>query len=192
MSKANEILTTGQVARICKVAPRTVTKWFDTGQLRGYRIPGSRDRRIPLAQLVRFMKAHGIPLEGVETGEIRLLVADAERDLVELIRKSLTETGRYDVRAATSVFEAGALLAEFHPQAMLIDIDLPGVDGRAISRFISGHPELMGTQLIAISGSLTAEDRQRLLQDGFQNALAKPFNLRELAEVVDDTLNVFI
>ena len=41
-----EVLTTGEVARICRVAPRTVSKWFDTGKLRGYRIPGSRDRRI--------------------------------------------------------------------------------------------------------------------------------------------------
>ena len=57
MSKPKDILTTGEVARICNVAPRTVSKWFDTGQLRGYRIPGSKDRRIPLAQLIRFMKA---------------------------------------------------------------------------------------------------------------------------------------
>ena len=50
-----DVLTTGQVAKICNVAPRTVSKWFDSGQLRGYRIPGSKDRRIPVQQLVRFM-----------------------------------------------------------------------------------------------------------------------------------------
>ena len=60
MTKRKDILTTGQVAQIRKVAPRTVTKWFDSGQLKGYRIPGSRDRRIPQAELVRFMKAHNI------------------------------------------------------------------------------------------------------------------------------------
>ena len=43
------IFTTGQVAKICKVAPRTVSKWFDSGRLRGYRIPGSQDRRIPVS-----------------------------------------------------------------------------------------------------------------------------------------------
>ena len=42
-----KVFTTGQVAKICKVAPRTVSKWFDSGRLRGYRIPGSQDRRIP-------------------------------------------------------------------------------------------------------------------------------------------------
>ena len=37
-----KVFTTGQVAKICKVAPRTVSKWFDSGRLRGYRIPGSQ------------------------------------------------------------------------------------------------------------------------------------------------------
>ena len=52
------VLTTGQVAKICHVAPRTVSKWFDTGQLQGYRIPGSKDRRIPVDKLLRFMESH--------------------------------------------------------------------------------------------------------------------------------------
>ena len=54
-----KVFTTGQVAKICKVAPRTVSKWFDSGRLRGYRIPGSQDRRIPREQLIRFLKEHG-------------------------------------------------------------------------------------------------------------------------------------
>ena len=51
-----KVFTTGQVAKICKVAPRTVSKWFDSGRLKGYRIPGSQDRRIPREYLIRFLK----------------------------------------------------------------------------------------------------------------------------------------
>ena len=47
-TKGKDVLTTGEVAKICNVAPRTVSKWFDSGALTGYRIPGSKDRRIPL------------------------------------------------------------------------------------------------------------------------------------------------
>jgi len=61
MAKGKNVLTTGQVAGICNVASRTVTKWFDKKLLKGYRIPGSRDRRIPVAELVRFMKKYEIP-----------------------------------------------------------------------------------------------------------------------------------
>ena len=67
MTKGKKVLTTGQVAEICNVASRTVTKWFDKKLLRGYRIPGSRDRRIPVAELVAFMKKYEIP--GHETLE---------------------------------------------------------------------------------------------------------------------------
>src|SRR5207302_9053964 len=61
-----KVFTTGQVAKICKVAPRTVSKWFDSGRLRGYRIPGSQDRRIPREHLIKFLKEHGMPLGELE------------------------------------------------------------------------------------------------------------------------------
>lgn len=56
------IFTTGQVAKICNVFPRTVCKWFDSGRLRGYRIPGSQDRRIPREHLLRFLREHGLAI----------------------------------------------------------------------------------------------------------------------------------
>lgn len=61
LNTPKRILTTGDVAQILKVAPRTVSKWFDSGRLRGYRIPGSQDRRIPRERLVEFMTAHDMP-----------------------------------------------------------------------------------------------------------------------------------
>jgi two-component system response regulator RpaA len=61
MTKGRKVLTTGEVAEICNVASRTVGKWVDGGLLKGYRIPGSRDRRIPIPELMQFMKEYGIP-----------------------------------------------------------------------------------------------------------------------------------
>lgn len=61
MAKGKNVLTTGDVAKICNVAGRTASKWFDNGLLKGYRIPGSQDRRIPVEELIRFMKEHDIP-----------------------------------------------------------------------------------------------------------------------------------
>lgn len=60
--KDQTIFTTGQVAKICKVAPRTVSKWFDSGRLRGYHIPGSTYRRIPRENLIKFMAEHKLPM----------------------------------------------------------------------------------------------------------------------------------
>ena len=62
MAKGKKVLTTGQVAEICNVACRTVQKWFDSGLLAGYRIPGSRDRRITITEMRRFIREHNIPV----------------------------------------------------------------------------------------------------------------------------------
>src|SRR4030042_1515642 len=107
MAKGKNVLTTGDVARIDSVAPRTVSKWFDSGQLKGYRIPGSKDRRIPLGELIRFMKANNMPMEVLPAGRIRILVVDSnERPVVGLV-DALKARGSYDVEVAHGNFEAG-------------------------------------------------------------------------------------
>ena len=62
MAKANTVLTSGEVAEICNVSIGTVYKWVDKGFLNGYRISGSRGRRIPIDSLTRFMAAHKMPM----------------------------------------------------------------------------------------------------------------------------------
>lgn len=67
-TRYRESLTTGMVARICDVAPRTVANWIDDGTLPGWRIPGSQDRRVDPEALMAFVDAHGM------TGPRRRLV----------------------------------------------------------------------------------------------------------------------
>ncbi len=115
------IFTTGQVAKICKVAPRTVSKWFDSGRLRGYRIPGSQDRRIPREHLIRFLKEHGMPLgELDEEGLMKVLLVGTD----EPLKNSLVELNQNGLRLETvtaDLFEAGSKAQELHPQCVVID-----------------------------------------------------------------------
>src|SRR5438067_12284110 len=105
-AKVKDVLTTGEVAKICSVAPRTVSKWFDSGALHGYRIPGSKDRRIPLNQLIRFMKQHGMPLNGLMAGQTRILIVDDEQDIDEVLEKILEAEGEHGVDGAEGRFAA--------------------------------------------------------------------------------------
>ncbi len=59
--KGNKVLTVGDVARICNVVSRTVVKWFDSGLLKGYKLPGSKDRRILPEDFIEFLKEHNMP-----------------------------------------------------------------------------------------------------------------------------------
>jgi two-component system response regulator RpaA len=65
-----DVYTTGEAARLLYVAPRTVCKWFDSGRLKGFRVPGSQDRRIPREQLVRFITDHGLALPAELTDDV--------------------------------------------------------------------------------------------------------------------------
>lgn len=187
-SRDREVLTTGQVAKLCNVAPRTVSKWFDSGQLRGYRIPGSKDRRIPLAQLIRFMKAHGIPLDGLEGDQIRVLILEPDREFSSLLKSAFGEIGGYRAEIASSAFEAGALTQELQPQIIIVDVDVPGIEGRTLSRFIEGRVELQSVRLIAAGASISEADRNTFLQEGFHATLGKPYHVRELRQLIDRLL----
>lgn len=73
--KVQDVYTTGKVARLCEVAPRTVSKWVDSGLLKGWRIPGSFDRRINHADLVAFLRFHGLSHALAKLGERETEVA---------------------------------------------------------------------------------------------------------------------
>jgi len=63
---SRDVFTTGDVARICRVAPKTAFKWVVSGLLEGYRLPGSRDWRVTRESLVRFLEENGIPLRWLD------------------------------------------------------------------------------------------------------------------------------
>lgn len=189
MGIAKKVLTTGDVARICNVAPRTVSKWFDTGQLRGYRIPGSKDRRIPLSQLVRFMKAHGMPLNHVRRGGKKVLVLDSDSEFAGLLSRKLAESGEFDVVTASSAFEAGAAAEELKPDVLVVDVTLPDVTPTAICRFLRANADLQDACLIGTACGLSEAQGSELIQAGFDSYLSKPFDVRQLIHLIDAKSN---
>jgi excisionase family DNA binding protein len=188
MARQKDILTTGEVAKICNVAPRTVSKWFDSGQLRGYRIPGSKDRRIPLNSLIRFMKQHNIPLDGLQSGKTRVLIVDDESEIVEVLEKVLTEQANYEVETAHTGFNAGIVCEKFRPHVMLLDMHLPDINGEQVLKLIRDNGDLQLTKIIAMSGKLTDGQAQQLLQKDFDGYLKKPFHVRQVIESIEDAV----
>ncbi len=185
MRSRKTVLTTGEVAKICNVAPRTVSKWFDAGHLRGYRIPGSKDRRIPLEHLVRFMRAHGIPLNGVDRGCTRVLVFDADPAIREAIRTSLTEENGFEVATAATALEAGAAAHDLQPHVVIADVALPDAAPRTITRFVHSLSTPHMTCLIGMGRGMTEPEGQALLQVGFDGYLSTPFDTQTLIRMIE-------
>ncbi len=190
MPPEKDVLTTGEVAKICNVAPRTVSKWFDSGQLKGYRIPGSKDRRIPVSELYRFMKAHQIPMEGISTGTTRVLIVDSDAEVGSVLHRVLTEQTGYEVRAVSTPFAAGLECERFRPHVVLIDVHIAEGDPRAIVDMVRTSDALQMTKLIAMSGKLTDGQAHGLRAAGYESFLRKPFQVRQVVECIEHATNI--
>lgn len=175
-----DVLTTGQVAQICNVAPRTVTKWFDSGQLRGYRIPGSKDRRIPYNELIRFMKAHNIPTEGLEKGKIRVLVIDSQIACAKRFAEELETKGSFEVECAHNSFDAGLLAQKFSPNVILIDLMSKDIDAHNVCHYVRNNPDLADCSLIALAGGLSEAEAGNLRKNGFDGAVTDTSDTRQV------------
>ncbi len=180
-----DVLTTGEVARICSVASRTVSKWFDSGQLRGYRIPGSKDRRIPLANLLAFMKQHQIPMDGLMSGNPRVLVVEGDGKSAETLRQVLSEQTRYEVRTVATAFEAGVECERFRPHVMLLDLHLAGGDARAVLQLVRTNSDLQMTRVVGMTDRMTEGQAASVAGQGFDGILRKPFTVRQVIDFVE-------
>jgi excisionase family DNA binding protein len=188
-----DVLTTGEVAKICNVAPRTVSKWFDSGSLRGYRIPGSKDRRIPVGELMKFMRAHGIPMDGLTSGRTRVLIVDDESEITATLHRILTEQTNYEVRIASSAFSAGMECERFKPHVVLLDVHLgdgTSADARQLAQTIRASETLQMTRIIAMSSKLTDGQASGLRPLGFESFLRKPFQVRQVVEAIEAATNI--
>ena len=137
-----KVFTTGQVAKICKVAPRTVSKWFDSGRLKGYRIPGSQDRRIPREYLIKFLKEHGMPLGDLEDEAMaKVLLVGQDQVLIENLKKHLPLERSFKIQIAASGFEAGIQAESFHPDCIVVDYSIGRIDAQQICQNLRRNTE---------------------------------------------------
>ncbi len=180
----NRVFTTGEAAAICAVSADTVARWVDSGQLQGYRLGPGGDRRIPYDALKTFMHARGIPLDSLERETVCILVVDDDPYYLDIIPAVLTQQNPYTVLTASTGFDAGLMVVEHNPQAVILDIHLSDIDGRVVSERIKGRPATAATRILGISGFIDDTEIAELSQYGFDDFLKKPFQIEELRERV--------
>lgn len=164
--KLGAFFTTGQVAEMCKISPRTVSKWFDSGRIEGYRVPGSKYRRIYRSSLIHFFRAYGM-----------------ERFVAQLFSPEVLLVGcviETDVRSAhcSSLFSAGLILSDARPTIVVFDASI----GRADC--LEAGKEILKHGLTMCLAALISEDDAPLgwYRAGFSAVFKKPINPRKLED----------
>jgi len=190
MHRRKDVLTTGQVAQICNVAPRTVTKWFDSGQLKGYRIPGSRDRRIPTSELIRFMKAHNMPTDALDTGMLRVLVLDSDESRAQGLASALRQKRDYEVFVGLNSFDGGLLAQRRQPHVILINLMARDIDAGRICEHIRADEDLSTIRIVALAGHLGAAEARALQQKGYDAVVTGTGDIDALIRTIEQVTSI--
>ncbi|MCD6394511.1 MAG: response regulator [Planctomycetes bacterium] len=190
MEKIKDLLTTGEAAEICSVSQQTIIRCFDSGRLEGFRIPGSKFRRIPRENLIKFMRENHMPLDNVETGKRKILIVDDDEEIVELMVDVLSRDGRFEIKTASSGYDAGIMTEQFRPDLVILDYMLPDINGNIVCRAIRRNPQLQNIRIIIVSGVVNASEIEDLLGAGAEEFIRKPFDIVELVEKISGVLQL--
>ena len=113
----------------------------------------------------------------------RLLIADDKATCRELVRAVLERSG-YSIYEAADGLEALRAARDLHPDLVVLDLNMPGMDGYSVVQELRRDPQFADTPVLAFTASATRGDRERALAAGFSGHIAKPIGPRELrAEV---------
>ena len=184
------VFTTGEAAKICKVSQQTIIRCFDNGSLKGFRVPGSRFRRIPREQLFTFMRDNGIPTDALESGKRKVLIVDDDEELVELLSDVFEKDARFDVRTANNGFDAGMLVKEYRPDLVVLDVMLPDINGKEVCQRVRSDTTLQSVKIICISGMVEQDKVAELKAAGADDFMHKPFNVERLLDRACDLLEI--
>jgi len=184
------VFTTGEAAKICKVSQQTIIRCFDSGQLKGFRVPGSRFRRIPREQLFVFMRDNGIPTDALESGKRKILLVDDDEELVELISDALDRDSRFEVRSVNNGFDAGMMVKEYRPDLIVLDVMLPDINGKEVCQRVRRDEAMNDVRIICISGMVEEDKVGELKAAGADDFMHKPFEVEHLVQRVCQLLDI--
>jgi excisionase family DNA binding protein len=184
------VFTTGEAAKICKVSQQTIIRCFDSGQLKGFRVPGSRFRRIPRDLLFSFMRENGIPTDALESGKRKILIVDDDNDLVDLMVDVLERDGRFEIRSVDNGFDAGMMVREYRPDLIVLDVMLPDINGKEVCQRVRSDKKTSDIKILCISGMVEDDKIGDLKAAGADDFLHKPFEVEALIDRICRQLEI--
>ncbi len=187
-------LTTFEISRYLRVDFTTVISWCESGKIKAYKTPGGH-RRVEPEDLLAFLKQYNMPvpreLESRLKGVLKVLIVDDEPAIRRVVRRTLTRIlPGAELYEAQDGFEAGKLALDTLPHLVVLDLMLPGVDGFRICANLRNDERFKDTRILAITGQNTEENRRRIIKEGADDYLAKPFDIKELTEKVQHLLHI--
>jgi excisionase family DNA binding protein len=115
------VYTTGKVAKLCRVSPRTVAKWIDAGKLKSHRLPLSHDRRVEHADLITFAREHRFPLPGFDTAATPEPVDFSTRSMAESVANVKDFAAGREHHIGHLANDCGALVTTYETLMLMVN-----------------------------------------------------------------------
>jgi CheY-like chemotaxis protein len=118
----------------------------------------------------------------------RLLIIDDDKDLIRLMNKALDTD--FEVSIIDNASEAFDKIEEMDPDAILLDLNMPHIDGFEFLNMIEQHPHFCDIPVITMTANKDDSYRQRAHREGSSGMIYKPFNIRNLARDIESVLKL--
>lgn len=170
------VFTTGEAAKVCGVSQQTIIRSFDAGRLTGFKVPGSKFRRIPRDELVRFMRANGMSLEALgEDGAVaRVLLISSDQAISRLVESTLKDDRRFSLMVAGNAFDAGLLTESFRPGIVILSTRQDEIDPVAVCRRLRSRAESAEVRILSLGGAGDGARLEALKRAGANEVLIVP------------------
>ncbi len=190
--KKVRIFSALEVANICGVVNQTAINWIKNKHLKAFTTPGGQ-YRIYAEDLLAFLDGRGmrIPEELLELQRqqenSKVLIVDDDQELNNMIKQFIErKLPDWSVQQAFDGFEAGVVLSQEKPDAVILDIDLPGVNGHELCKKITSDESLGNPVVVAVSGLDDDAESEKIISEGADAFFPKPVDFDRLIDTLQD------
>ncbi|MBO5137771.1 MAG: response regulator [Spirochaetaceae bacterium] len=179
-----------EVANICGVANQTAINWIRNGYLQAFNTPGGQ-YRVYADDLVHFMTERKMRIPESLLSECssfetkRILIVEDDVGLNTVLKQYFEkELQNIEIIQAFDGFEAGALISSKQPHIIILDLNLPGVNGIDLCKKIKNDESFGNPAIIVVTALNDSETEQKINSLGISNFFRKPVILSELVQAI--------
>ena len=202
MTDNNVLLSPSEAAELLNVSPVTLRQWSQKGRIPFQITPGGH-RRYKRSELYSFAKIMGMELSDpsarAQTGfvpgkplqSLSILIVDDNKELCEFLKVMLERyEPNWQITLAHDGFEAGLRVQQLKPDVMIVDLNLPGLNGDELCLNIKSIDDLKHVRLIGMSGMIDAAGIDQFLRAGAEIVLEKPITQEDLTKSITSIFRV--
>ncbi len=185
MFSTKSYLTLEQVAELLMVSPSVICLWMKKEAFKPKKIEDGQ-QLFQFGDIELFAQENHLQLNIEPDNKQRLLIVDDEPLYADFLKEALSLAHEeLEIDLCFNGFAAGLRISSFKPTIVLLDLMMPAFDGFEVCEQMKKDPLLKHIRVIAMTGNLSPENKQRIMDSGAEACFSKPIVVSELIEQLD-------